>query len=237
MSWCVRLLLHQDLLERPARPEGNRHGPEDEIPVCHQSGSQAHGDTQAAGAQRHWHQAGEGEWAGLPAELPGLLYQEWKAGLCGHTGQVRLPRHNAVLLSVRMRRRGDFVCNDSSLLFGVRFIVMTHNSNRPTQPTKRKWPVPIGCSSRMLILVKCCPAWWHRLVCRPADNNQRALRALCLWLVWACVTEKATVTGVLVLLSETLTNAVILRTECTQADIDWMRRHRKVYLHHSAPVF
>lgn len=74
--------------------------------------------------------------------------------------------------------------------------------------------------------MKCRPAWWHRLVCRLADNNPWPLRGLRLWLVWPCVSEKASVTGVLVLLSETMTNAVILRTECAGADIDWRGPHK-----------
>lgn len=54
-------------------------------------------------------------------------------------------------------------------------------------------------------------------------------------------------TGVIVPLSKTMTNAVILRTECTRADIDWRGSHKweivtgppkiKAYLHHTAPVF
>lgn len=59
-----------------------------------------------------------------------------------------------------------------------------------------------------------------------ADNSLWPLSGLCLWPVWACVTENTTVTGVLVLLSETMTNAVILGTKCTAADIDWRGPHK-----------
>lgn len=104
------------------------------------------------------------------------------------------------------------------------FFVMTHISDRHTQLTNRKWPILSVCSSWMLTLVKCCPARWQRFVCRLADNKQWPLRALCLWLVWASVSEKAAATGVL--LSETMTNAIILRTECSQADINWRGPHK-----------
>lgn len=110
--------------------------------------------------------------------------------------------------------KGLFGGYDNSLLFEL------------AAETNRKWPIVDVCSSRMLTLVKWRPVWWHRLVCRLADNSQWSLRVLRLWLVWACVSEKTSVTGVVVLLSEKLTNAVILRAECARADIDWRGPHK-----------
>lgn len=130
MPRCLRLLLHKNLLERTARLEGNRHGPEDQVPVGHQGGSQAHGDTQAAGAKGHRHQTSEGEWASLPAELPRLLYQEWEAGLRWHTGQVRLSLFDSECINAARLSGG----NDRSLLFGDTF-----HGDTLTQLKNRKW--------------------------------------------------------------------------------------------------
>lgn len=100
-----------------------------------------------------------------------------------------------------MRRRLDFGCNNSYLWFGVRFIVMTHNSNRPMPSTKKEMTDP-DC-----LLIQDVD-FSEVLSCLVAPFSlQWALREFRLWPVWACVTEKATVTGVLVPLSETMTNA------------------------------